>query len=802
METEIVNITKIKDGFFLGDEATAVNLDVIIQFKITHMINAAGPQIKNAWESIGIKYLTLNWDESPSQNLFDVKDEIANRIVGFIDDSAKNGEGFLVHSVKGQNRACLVVLIYFIRKFRWSLKKALEFLSSKKSDINIPNYFLSQLNSYEARLCKIGQGPKSNTWNEISIGNSNDIDNEEVLIRNTYLNSLVTTSVEDLIAMKNNDVKRHTGRKMIWSDQTEKRSIIVLNTKKDLLLQTQKEMKPIISHKRMKPTKGCLKTDNKSKLTSNNNLVGISSLGSNINNIKGEDINNINNINPINTRTSNDMNNNYNSLMNTNNINYNSYNNISDKLKSQDSHINHHYAPHNHSFLRDNSIKKKEFNDINNSLKTNINTKSSINNNTMNNYELRSLGLNTYTNDYNMNKPGFTNNLASNYNTKGNFNTNNNNENTNLVDVKNINTQQPVVSFINKNNENSNVNNKQSFLNNNNKNNVIDDNQFNMTSKFGVLNNNAYHSNKNSNNFDDKQNNTNDALIKSNSIKSINTYSTKLGSSNNQNSNKSNSRPSSSHNREPRGNSLGPETNNNNTYYGKQDPYTGLYRPSSVDTRSKNNNSNIIINNQYQNIINNNVNNIIIQQPEEIRKIIGDNKPPQRGVNNPISNNPSENTMDATFGKSGYSNTNNEAKINSNSNLLKNNLTYNSKNTKIEKSKDNQRILNNNYFANNNSNRFIPTNYTGGYSSNIMNINTIKNKNDSSSNVIKIGGYNKNDYNKFRDGGGNDFKNSSIKVPSSSGLYSNNSTFKKNNSNTYKKATVSFYYIILYYYFK
>jgi len=115
--TEVVNITKIKDGFFLGDEATASNLDVIIQFKITHMINAAGNQIINAWESIGIKYLTLNWSDKQNQNLFDQKDEITNRIVSFIDDSFKNGEGLLVHSLKGQNRACVVVILYLIKKY-------------------------------------------------------------------------------------------------------------------------------------------------------------------------------------------------------------------------------------------------------------------------------------------------------------------------------------------------------------------------------------------------------------------------------------------------------------------------------------------------------------------------------------------------------------------------------------------------------------------------------------------------------------------------------------------------------------
>ncbi len=67
MDGEVLNITKVKDGFYLGDEATASNLDIIIQFKITHMINAAFQQIMNAWESIGIKYLSLNWSENPNQ---------------------------------------------------------------------------------------------------------------------------------------------------------------------------------------------------------------------------------------------------------------------------------------------------------------------------------------------------------------------------------------------------------------------------------------------------------------------------------------------------------------------------------------------------------------------------------------------------------------------------------------------------------------------------------------------------------------------------------------------------------------
>ena len=97
MMTEVLNIAKIKEGFYIGDKISAISIDVIIQFKITHMINATGNQIMNQWESIGISYLTLNWSETPKQILFDSQDEIANRIVEFIDGSLLGkGEGLFV----------------------------------------------------------------------------------------------------------------------------------------------------------------------------------------------------------------------------------------------------------------------------------------------------------------------------------------------------------------------------------------------------------------------------------------------------------------------------------------------------------------------------------------------------------------------------------------------------------------------------------------------------------------------------------------------------------------------------------
>ena len=187
--TETINISKIKEGFFIGDRMAGTNLNVLLQFKISHMINAAGNQIINQFQTLGIRTLTLNWTESQNQKLLDSKDEIPNRLVSFIDDAIKNGEGLLAYSVRGQNRVCIVVILYLMRKYNWSLKKCITFLNINKKDIDIPQYFLKQLFEYEKKLINNNNNIQlSDDWtNNIN----KNLDSDEFLIQNTYINSLL-----------------------------------------------------------------------------------------------------------------------------------------------------------------------------------------------------------------------------------------------------------------------------------------------------------------------------------------------------------------------------------------------------------------------------------------------------------------------------------------------------------------------------------------------------------------------------------------------------------------------------------
>ena len=255
---EIINISKIKDSFFIGDKIAGTNIDVLIQFKITHILNAAGNQIMNYFESIGIHYYTLYWSENPDQKLFDSNDEIVDKILLFIRESLLNGEGLLIHSVKGKNRCCVVVIIYLMKKYYWSVNKCIDFLKSKKEDIEIEPYFIEQLLSYEMRLSKI-TNIKTSNWNEISFK-----DNDEKLLRNTYVNGLPIKQLNsiDINEINNNNLNKEDRGSLIKKNKihikwAEKDKLVNLNLEKELLF--QEEIKNITCHMNKKPQKSSIK---------------------------------------------------------------------------------------------------------------------------------------------------------------------------------------------------------------------------------------------------------------------------------------------------------------------------------------------------------------------------------------------------------------------------------------------------------------------------------------------------------------------------------------------------------------
>lgn len=66
--------------------------------------------------------------------------------------------------------------------------KTLEFLNSRRPDLEIRVTFIRQLGEYEQRLAAREFGPMTVAWNDISQKNCY-LESEELLLRNTFLNA-------------------------------------------------------------------------------------------------------------------------------------------------------------------------------------------------------------------------------------------------------------------------------------------------------------------------------------------------------------------------------------------------------------------------------------------------------------------------------------------------------------------------------------------------------------------------------------------------------------------------------------
>jgi len=54
-----------------------------------------------------------------------------------------------------------------MQKYRWTLYKALEFMHSRRPDLEIRANFFNQLVNLENKLTKMGRGAKTFNWTEI-----------------------------------------------------------------------------------------------------------------------------------------------------------------------------------------------------------------------------------------------------------------------------------------------------------------------------------------------------------------------------------------------------------------------------------------------------------------------------------------------------------------------------------------------------------------------------------------------------------------------------------------------------------
>ncbi|CAD8207566.1 unnamed protein product [Paramecium octaurelia] len=247
----IIGAIKVKDGLFIGDELASKDLEFVIQNKVTRIVNCAAKQLPCVFTNYGVTYLKFNWLENEQQILF--PNDTVNEIYQFIEQAHSNGESVLVHSVRGQSRSCCALAAYFMRKYKWKLYKTLEFLNSRRPDLEIRASFYHQLTQLESKLSKKGEGGLSSSWQPHEEQDL-PLEEDEKLLRNTFMNAKSSPADSCWLDRRlfNQYLNENRVRTITWADETlakkSQKKIKQTNPKNAVKLNSQNNISGNIYH--------------------------------------------------------------------------------------------------------------------------------------------------------------------------------------------------------------------------------------------------------------------------------------------------------------------------------------------------------------------------------------------------------------------------------------------------------------------------------------------------------------------------------------------------------------------------
>jgi hypothetical protein len=130
-------------------------------------------------------------------------------------------------------------------KYKWSLYKSIEFLNNRRPDLEIRASFIQQLSRFEKRLNENLNGCQTENWTELA--SRPNLENEELIITNTFLNSQIRPFVNDSHLVQDKETLQP---KVSWLDNGENnKDKLITNTHDIDLLEKKIPINLIVSHR-------------------------------------------------------------------------------------------------------------------------------------------------------------------------------------------------------------------------------------------------------------------------------------------------------------------------------------------------------------------------------------------------------------------------------------------------------------------------------------------------------------------------------------------------------------------------
>lgn len=136
-------IFHIKDNIYLGDMASACQLEKLKEDGITHIlsiVNGAYPEYPSDFT-----YNIIHINDDTWLSI----DAHFDECIKFIEKSQLNNGKILIHCMYGISRSPVIIAAYLIKKYKMSTQNAINMIKNKKQNVNPNEGFLNQLRKYE-----------------------------------------------------------------------------------------------------------------------------------------------------------------------------------------------------------------------------------------------------------------------------------------------------------------------------------------------------------------------------------------------------------------------------------------------------------------------------------------------------------------------------------------------------------------------------------------------------------------------------------------------------------------------------
>ena len=130
-----------------------------------------------------ISYFKIQWQKDDPDFIFKLQHSMMDNFEAILNEIHANNCSALVFSDQGQNRTICMIVLYLLRRYKWSFYKCLKYINIKRANLTLKTEYFNNL----YKVCS-EYGQKHQLSCDFGEEMYSPFQEEEILLENTYFN--------------------------------------------------------------------------------------------------------------------------------------------------------------------------------------------------------------------------------------------------------------------------------------------------------------------------------------------------------------------------------------------------------------------------------------------------------------------------------------------------------------------------------------------------------------------------------------------------------------------------------------